>query len=121
MLLKVWYVDDEFDLCEVFSDFFSSAEVEVKTFVSHLAALQEAKINPPDLLFLDYRLKGATGDWVAQQMDPAIPKYLVTGEASPPCKYPYLKVIYKPYRRQDLDEIIQQYLDLKQKAQKNAS
>ena len=103
MQLKVLYLDDEAGLCEAFSDTFATPDVTVTTFTSYLDAIASAKSNPPDLMFIDFRLPGTTGDQVAQMLDPQIPKYLVTGDLSVQTKYKFLKVFTKPY---DIEEIL---------------
>jgi CheY-like chemotaxis protein len=80
--LKVYYLDDEPDLLEIFVDTFSSSLVEITTFTDPIKAIAVIKSSPPDLLFLDFRLPYTTGLMVAEQLDPNIPKVLVTGDMS---------------------------------------
>jgi hypothetical protein len=50
----------------------------------------------PDVVFIDYRLSGITGDQVANMLPVAIPKYLITGEINLASKYEFEGVFSKP-------------------------
>ncbi len=106
MLLKIFYLDDEKDLLEIFSDQFSGPEVIINTFHEPESMIQAIKISPPDLLVLDYRLGKTTGDRVAQLVDPSIPKLLITGELSIQTNVDFLKIIKKPLSIEEVNEII---------------
>lgn len=45
MALKVYYIDDEPDLLELFADLFSSKEIEIKTFADPLKAVELSLIH----------------------------------------------------------------------------
>ena len=109
MKIKVIFVDDETDICENFSDYFSGEGVEVKAFSDVECALSEIKNNPPDVLFLDYRLPGITGDEIAIQLDPQIPKYLITGDSAVKTTYNFIKVFGKPYLAEEIAEVFSKY------------
>ena len=96
MFLKIYYLDDEADLCELFADHFSSDNVIITTFVDPKVAMEEIKKNPPDLFFVDYRLPNMTGDEVAKALDPKIPKFLVSGEFSINTDYKFDLILSKP-------------------------
>lgn len=102
MLLKVVYLDDEPFLCENFVDCFSSPEIEITTYTDPELAVQLIQANPPDVLFLDYRLPGTNGDEIAQKLDPSIPKFLVTGDIMVKTEYKFVKVFSKPYDSEDV-------------------
>ena len=95
MPIKVYYIDDEIELCENFEDFFASEEISIKTFTDPFIAIEFMKSQPPDLLFIDYRLKGINGDEVSQILDPSIPKMLITGDISLQTQYKFLKIFFK--------------------------
>src|SRR4051812_18643808 len=78
--LKVLYLDDEPDICDVFSELYSNEKVSVRTFTQPTMAIEFAKSNPPDIIFLDYRLPSTNGDLVALAMDSRIPKCLISGD-----------------------------------------
>lgn len=104
----VFYLDDEPDLCENLSDILTSPEVTVETFQDVAALLNRCKITKPDLVFLDYRLPGVTGDDVAQKLDPAIPKVLITGDIQVKTMYPFFTILAKPTHSRDLFAVLEQ-------------
>lgn len=110
--MNIIYLDDEEDLCTLFSEMFSSDEVSVKTFINPEMAIQEVSKNPPDLIFLDFRLPKVTGDMVALKMNNSIPKVLISGDISPVTEYQFVKVFGKPW---DVNEIENLILEFKNK------
>ena len=96
MPLKVLYLDDEPFLCEIFSEEFSGEEIQVSTFTDPKEALDAARLNPPDIIFLDNRLPGTSGDEVAQAMGGLAPKYLITGDNVVNSTYKFTAVLSKP-------------------------
>ena len=106
MPLKVMYLDDEPDLCDIFSDEFSTDEIIIVTFTDANNAIEASKRSPPDVIFVDYRLPGTSGDLVALEMPAAIPKYLMTGEVTVATKYKFNCVFGKPYDREGIREIL---------------
>lgn len=110
MPLKVMYIDDESMLCENFVDCFAVEGVEITTFTDPKKVLLAANTNPPDLIFIDYRLPGMNGDELATALNPKIPKYLITGEIDLTTKYSFLKIFPKPYDVSEISEIIKHYL-----------
>lgn len=110
MPLKVLYLDDETDLCEIFSDEFSSSEIQVKTFTIPSLMIKEVEKSPPDVLFLDYRLPGTTGDQIALTLPANIPKYLITGDVAPETLYKFLGVLKKPLDMGAIRKILNSYL-----------
>jgi CheY-like chemotaxis protein len=113
MPLKVYYIDDEKDLCENFSDFFSSPEIQVTTFTEPLKAIEAVKQNLPDVLFIDYRLPGTTGDELAKSIPAEIPKFLITGDIGLKVEYAFIKIFSKPYRPQEIQQVLEGYLNAK--------
>ncbi len=107
--LKVFYLDDEVELCENFSDLFSTNEVIITTFTDPKLAIEAIKKNPPDLFFLDYSLPGISGDEVAQNIDPCIPMVLVSGELSPVTVHQFVKIVKKPYKNKEILELFAKY------------
>lgn len=102
MSLKIVYIDDELDLCEIFDALFASETVSVRTFTEPQEGVQSIAADPPDVLFLDYRLPGVSGIELARGMDPRIPKYLVTGEINMDPHASFLGIIAKPI---DVDKV----------------
>ena len=97
MPIKIFYLDDEEKLCELFAEYFSSELVQITTFVDANRAIESSRSNPPDLFFIDYRLAGTTGDEVAQAIEQSIPKVLVTGNEFFTPSYNFAQIISKPY------------------------
>jgi len=106
MRKKVYYLDDEVDLCNLFQEFIETDEIEVITFVDASAAIEKCSKMPPDLIFIDYRLADTTGDVVATIIDSRIEKILVTGELQKPEHNVFSQVISKPFRLIELQKII---------------
>lgn len=80
MPLDVYYLDDEVELLELFSEFFSTPQVVISTFTDPAEFLAAVARRKPDLVFLGYRLPGNTGDQIGARLDGSIPKALITGE-----------------------------------------
>ena len=102
MPLKVMFLDDEADICEIYKDFFSTSHIEVYVFVEPKKAIEFARNNLLDMIFLDYRMPGTNGESVAIEIGGDVPKYLITGEINVETDYSFEKIIPKPV---DLDEI----------------
>jgi DNA-binding NtrC family response regulator len=112
MAFTVFYLDDEEALCEIFSDFFSSDEVQIETFSDINSLLKATLLCPPDLYFIDYRLPEQNGDEVAKALPPSIPKVLVTGEIRANYTYDFIAVLSKPYDYKLVQKIIDRYKTL---------
>lgn len=111
MPLKIFYIDDEPGLLEIFADTFSSKGIEITTFEDHKLAIEEIKKNPPHIIFIDYRLKGTTGDKVIQEVDPSIPKAMITGELSMRLDPALFKsIFYKPFDFDAVEKFIQSHV-----------
>lgn len=103
MLFNVGFIDDEKDLCEMFSETYSEdGQIQVQTFSDPNEAISRLKSEPPHLLFVDYRMPGTDGVKVAHSLGLKIPIVLLTGEIEVNPDYPFYKIIYKP----DLDDEI---------------
>ncbi len=109
MPLKVFYLDDESDLCEIFADIYGSDEVLVETFQEASKLIERTAESKPDLIFLDYRLQRTTGDEVAKVLDATIPKFLVSGEIQLKTSYPFVEIIKKPAPEEKVFEILKRY------------
>lgn len=110
MPIQIYYLDDEPDILELFADSFSSADVRIRTFSDPTVAVEWIRKEPPDLLFLDYRLPNTTGDQIALSLDPAIPKVLVTGEIGLLPRAEYVAVFRKPFQLKKIEELIHSFL-----------
>ncbi len=110
MPINVYYVDDEKDLCEIFSDFFTSDNIKITTFEDPKEALKVAKESPPDLLLIDFRMPGMTGEELAFALNDNTPKVLVTGDIRIDCQYPFLQIIRKPYDFNKIQSLLDTYV-----------
>ena len=54
MPIKIFYLDDEISLLEMFFDTFSSEDHLITTFYDPQTAIEAVKQTPPDLLIIDY-------------------------------------------------------------------
>lgn len=106
MPLRIFYLDDEPALLELFSDTFSAADRVITNFSDPKTAIEAIRKTPPDILFIDYRLPSYTGDQIAQMLDPKIPKVLITGDMQVKCNYNFLAILEKPYSASKIVEIL---------------
>ncbi len=107
MPLKVYYVDDEIELCELFCDLFSTSDIAIITFSDPLIAIQVIQENPPDLLFMDFRMPGLNGPEMAKKLDPKLKKYLISGENNLVTDYPFEAILGKPLNIKLIKEILE--------------
>lgn len=110
MPFKIYYVDDEPELLEIFTDCFTSPKLSISTFTDPKHAIRAIHQSPPDLLILDYRMPDMTGDQLAQSVDQSIPKVMITGDLEVVPKAEFLKIFRKPYSLVELKELIDGYL-----------
>jgi FixJ family two-component response regulator len=113
MSLKIFYLDDEPDLLELFSDTFSSDKIQIKTFVSVDDLIASVEKERPDIVFLDFRLGSTTGDEVAFRLPNSIPKALITGDLSVSLKNEFKAIFEKPYKI----ELIRDFIEAKSQTQ----
>lgn len=111
--INVIYIDDEPMLCDIFTRLFNGNGVLLKAFSDHKLALEEISRSEPDLMFIDYRLDGITGEQVANMINPIIPKVLITGELDIQCSYPFFKILPKPTMPEEIQAVIQSCRSLK--------
>ena len=109
MPLKIYYLDDEKDLCEIFSEYFELDGFEISTFIDATEAIKACGLNPPDLFIIDFRLTDTTGVKVAHAVDENIPKILVTGELSLDDSTMFDHVILKPHHIEEIEKVIDNY------------
>jgi two-component system response regulator (stage 0 sporulation protein F) len=58
---KILVVDDELDICDFMKNFFQERGYEVVTAMNGDEALAAAKLDRPDIVLLDVRMKGMDG------------------------------------------------------------
>jgi len=106
MPFKIYYLDDEADLLEMFVDAFAEPGIEITTFATPAEAQLAIKNCPPDLLILDYRLPKITGDQIALGLDPKILKVLITGDLSVSPKANFARIFHKPYTTLEMRDFL---------------
>jgi CheY-like chemotaxis protein len=89
---------------------FSTKDIEVASFVDPVQAIAEILRHPPQLIFLDYRLPKTSGDQVARVLGKNIPMVLVSGDINVESDFEFVAVITKPYKREEIQQIINKYL-----------
>lgn len=113
MPLNIVYLDDEVELCSIFAEIFNSPDVCVTTFSEHETAIKHIQTATPDLIFVDFRLSGTTGDQVALRLDPNIPKVLVTGDLNVRTIYQFNRIFNKPFDIKDVHDFITGFSKIK--------
>lgn len=79
--MKILIVDDEIEICNIFSDFFTPKGYEVTKATSGKEALEKIRAQRPDLVFLDIKMSGMDGIEVLKQIkeiDKSITVIMVT-------------------------------------------
>jgi len=79
--MKILIVDDEIEICNIFDDFFSAKGYEVIKAVSGKEAIEKAKTQKPNLVFLDIRMPKMDGIEVLKEIkkiDKSITVVMVT-------------------------------------------
>ena len=111
--MQIFYLDDETDLLDMFSETFSSDLVTIKTFTDPVSLVEECSTNPPDLVIIDYRLPGTRGDIIAERINSKIPKCLITGDLQIVTEYPFYKIFQKPFENEKIQSAIFEFLSKK--------
>ncbi len=111
MTKTVYYLDDEVELCDVFSSFLNSQKISVKTFTNANEAIDYCNKFPPDLFLIDYRLTDTTGNIVANKISKDIRKILITGDLSVPEQDGFDEIICKPYSLTNMRTLIMKYIE----------
>ena len=107
--LKIYYLDDEPDLLEAFQDTFADQNTEVITFESAPDLLAAVAQSVPQLVILDFRLHRTTGDQVAKDLPPELPKILVTGDLQVKLESKFDTIIEKPWKEAQVREVLERY------------
>ncbi len=116
MSLKIVYLDDEVDLLETFYESFIEDGVEIVCYSEPAKAIEQLKQNAPDVLFIDFRMPGMTGEEVVKKLAVNYPVYLITGDLHIKTDFPFVKILKKPYDFEEITAIVQSH-----KQQKNAA
>ena len=109
MPLNVLYLDDEPELCELFAEEHASEHIQINALSDVAQAIAIANSGWPQLIFLDYRLPGTTGDKIAQKMPASTPKFLVTGEIAVQTDYKFNRILRKPTDPDEIAELLKSH------------
>lgn len=104
--LKIAYLDDEPAICQMFKDNFESDNISVWTYHDPNEFLEAVHKVAFDIVFLDYRLPLTTGDILAQQLDPQLPKVMMTGDLAVHLDSEFLEVFYKPFNFAKIEQFL---------------
>ncbi len=106
MKLKIIYLDDEVDLLEMFRELHQTTDIQIHTLTD--PKLIEEKISEvqPDLVILDHRLPGTTGDELAMKLPEGLPKILITGELMIQPQASFMRIFHKPYQIDEMTSFL---------------
>lgn len=110
MPLKIFYVDDEIELCEIFKELFERENVIIECFTDPEAALKRISESTPNIVFLDFRLPGTTGEIISKRIPKNIPRVLLTGDLNLEPGANFLKVFTKPFEIDEINTFIDGFL-----------
>ncbi len=109
MKLKVIYLDDEPDLCDLFADSLESDDWSIFTFSDPREALGQIEHIKPDMIFVDYRMPKLNGDEFCFAVGGEVPKFLITGDLELKARYPFKRIFHKPYNISEVRSLLQEY------------
>lgn len=112
MTYRIYYLDDEEDLVNLFKAFIVDENIEVLTFTDASEAIARCQSAPPDLIFIDYRLADTTGDRVASLLDINIEKILLTGELDMAENALFERIIKKPFKLSYIRKVIDEKINM---------
>lgn len=107
---KIYYLDDETDLVDLFQDLFSCSDYELKTFSSPKELVEVSKLEPADLYILDYRLPGTNGFEVAKLLPEGSKKVLITGELHVEIPNEFMCRLEKPFETEHIQQFIDKFV-----------
>ena len=109
-MAEIVYIDDEVYLTDIFQSFFEGTYHNLRVFNDEFEAIESCLKQPPDVLFIDYRLKCMRGDEVAKKISRSVYKVLVTGDVLIDFQYEFDDVITKPFKLVQLLNTVEQYV-----------
>lgn len=102
----IYFVDDEQSFCQIFKEYMTEFGYQTQVFMDHEQALQQLEQQIPDVVCVDYRLKGITGDELIKQVPDSVTKILITGELKYQNADLFDAHLNKPFRLQQLKTLI---------------
>ena len=115
---KLLVVDDEHDICDFVSNFFSERGFQVFTALSGEEALAVVKKERPELVLLDIKMTGMDGIAALKHIkaiDPSVKVVMVTAledqdKMNEACKLGACEYITKPLVLDHLEQAVEKYL-----------
>ncbi|WP_026376548.1 response regulator [Aestuariibacter salexigens] len=107
MTCDVVFIDDEPDLCELYSEFFSSENINVHTFTEPMEALNFLSDREIACCFIDYRMPGINGIDLRARIGNHIDCYLITGELDLGCPEHFAGLLTKPINFVQLQQLLE--------------
>lgn len=109
-LLKIFYIDDEHELCEIFRERFEGPDYDISCFLEAETALARMDSVRPDVVFIDYRIPGQNGVIASSRMPETVAKYLITGELDVAGDLNFSGILHKPIDYKRIDQILRDLL-----------
>lgn len=112
MKYVIFYIDDEVDLVDLFAETYASEDFEIHVFTEPQKLLQALEQTKPNLVLIDFRLPGMSGDRLAEEIDRKlkssvpVPKVLITGDLRVAPSSLFMKVFSKPYDPKELQSFL---------------
>ncbi len=113
---SVLVVEDDDDMREVVSQALSQKGYEVKAFGDGADAIEAARRESFDLAVVDLKMPGTSGATVIKEIkkrQPELPVVVITGSLDPSqegLNDMFNRVLYKPFRNEELREAIEEVL-----------
>jgi two-component system, OmpR family, response regulator VicR len=109
MALRIFYVDDEPGLLELFEEVFESEGREILTFDRPEEAIKAHSETPADLIITDYRMPRINGFELAQRLPAALPMALITGDLEVAPEDVFDAVFKKPWDPTEIETFIKKF------------
>lgn len=109
MKTKIYYLDDEEEILEIFYDLFSNPKREITLFSDHREAIKTIESTHPHLLFIDYRLPGCTGEEIAKNLGRSFPIVLITGDINLKTDFAFEAILEKPFDKKMINQLIDKH------------
>ena len=107
----IYFLDDEPSFCSIFQEYMSNFGYETHVFSEYEAAVAQVQIQVPDVMCIDYRLRGITGDEFVKYVPDSVIKILITGELNYENAPLFDAHLNKPFRLKELKNLIDDKFD----------
>ena len=109
MAIKIYFLDDETDILDIFKETFSSKDFIISTFNNPNDLIETSKVNKPDLFFLDNKIPHFTADIISKELDPNIPKAIITADVNYKFEMNYIAIFGKPYINEEILNLMKKF------------